>query len=165
LPVREYTAVELRAALRRFHGAELRLDSVVRLAADSAEALSEHEAFHLSLGGMKMLTPDVAEVLARRGRSLDLSGLKTMSEEVAVALSKHSGWLRLDGLESLSLEAAASLARHEHSLSLRGLECLPDDVAMALAGYTGLLTVSDQMRLTETARAQLMRGKGSVRFT
>jgi len=162
--VREYTANEFRAALKQLSGNQLLLDSIVRLAPDTAAVLLEHDALHLSLRGLRHLTPEVAAILAHRGGSLDLSGLREISDEAAAAIAGHSGWLALDGLENLSTAATDSLAKHEHSLSLCGLKAIPDDVAERLADYTGILTLPAAAAISEAGRATLASGLATMRF-
>jgi hypothetical protein len=153
--VRTYTAKEFRAALKRFRGTQLQLDSVVQLAPDTALVLLEHDVFHVSLGGLKTLTPEVAAILARRGGSLSFESLEQISDETAAALSAHSGWLSLDGVKSLSATAAASLVKHEHSLSLRGIREMSDAVAQSLCSYSGILRLSKSIGLSDASRAAL----------
>jgi hypothetical protein len=163
--VREFTAESFRAALKRFEGNQLLLDSIVRLAPDTAAVLLEHDAAHLSLGGLKQITPEVAAILARRGGSLDLHGLSELPPEVASALAHHSGWLALDGLQELSAEAAAAIVTHEHSLSLCGLRAISDDVAERLASYRGILTLNQNIDVSTAARQMLTSGCATIRFS
>jgi hypothetical protein len=162
--VREYTAEHFRAALKRFEGNQLLIDSIVRLAPDTATVLLEHDAVHLSLGGLKQITPEVAAILARRGGSLDLHGLTELTPNVASALAHHSGWLALDGLQGLSAEAASAIVKHEHSLSLRGLRAISDDVAKRLATYRGILTLRQNVTVSAAGRAMLTSGCATIRF-
>jgi hypothetical protein len=92
----------------------LLLDSVKEMSPEVARVLATHNG-HLSLGGIRQLSVDVAEALTK-GRpntdmtSLTLDGLFDLSPEIATALAQCRGPLSLSGLQSLSLETANALA-------------------------------------------------------
>ena len=74
---------------------------------------------YLSLGGLTSLSPEVAEILAKREGQLFLVGITTLSPELALALAKKpSGILYLSGLTTIPLKAAEALAGSDCSVSL-----------------------------------------------
>jgi len=95
----------------------------------------------LRLTGLKLLTPQVAGLLAQHEGGLFLDGLEALSPEVADALSqKKEGSLRrsftstlsLNGLTELSVETAVALSGHKGDLKLNGLHDLSAAAAEAL---------------------------------
>lgn len=135
--------MELPAArkLAQFSG-ELRLDGLISLSADEAEALSAFSGEELSLNGIKEIAESVAEILVQtRCDWLSLNGLTEISVGSAAILAKFKGSvLSLEGIASLSVETATALAGfaggYLHLFGLRNLEVL---AAEAMAEYEGAL--------------------------
>jgi hypothetical protein len=82
------------------------------------------------------LTPEIAELLAKRQGGLNLDGLHTLSPEAAKHLARCQGYLYLGDLETLSPEAAKHLAQHQGVLWLNGLDTISPEAAQYLAQKT-----------------------------
>jgi len=130
---------ETASALARFPG-NLRLNGLETVTPEVARILATH------------VTDEnwgVAELY-----SLLLDGLRSLSDESADALARYSGGLSLDGLERLSDEALRALAHHRgNALSFGRLVAMPDDVAAIFGSRTTRLFVP---RLREVSPAGMV---------
>lgn len=90
---------------------QLYLDGLTELSEEVARVLALHEWGCLRLNGLKCLTPDVADALARHRRHLLLNGLESITDEVAESLGKRRCALSLDGVNTLTVRAARGLAQ------------------------------------------------------
>jgi len=131
---------------RRQDGAAsvLRIDNIVSLTPETAEALAAHEGV-LVLNDLTTLPPAVATSLAKRvGNSytsgtLVLNGLETLSTESAAALAAFTGELVLKAITELPPDTAAVLAKHPGRLHLTGLTKLNPETHAALQAHKNLL--------------------------
>ncbi|QDU92270.1 DUF1588 domain-containing protein [Lignipirellula cremea] len=108
-----------------------------QLTVEQAQKLAQGKSGRLLLDGLKTLSPETAQELARHDGWLSLNGLKEISDETAAAIGPHKGQLHLNGLAKISDDAAKSLAGHNGELSLNGLTSISDEAAKALAQHRG----------------------------
>ena len=135
------------------HRGILSLPSVRELTPETARALAGRNGVSLSLWGVKSITPEVAEELAKSQCGLTL-GLNAITPEVASALASLSAPLDLNNLQTMTPKVAKLLASNDKWLSLNGLTTLEPDVAEALAGHSGWLTLNGLESITpEVAEA------------
>jgi hypothetical protein len=134
------------------------LDSVTEISPEVARVLATHNG-HLSLGGIRQLSVDVAEALTK-GRpntdmtSLALDGVADLSPDAAAVLAQQDCPLSLNGVTGLSAAAAKALAGIDHQVSLKGLTALPPEVAGNLASGSASLDLSGLTEMNlEVARA------------
>ena len=142
------------------------------LAADDPILTNEHTS----------LTPQAAESLSARNRSLHLNGLSTLPAPVARVLASHTGFLYLNGLTGLdsatadilaghtgplrlnavtTIDAptAAALARHTGDLELLGLRSLSDEAALRIAKYNGVLRLNPAVECSTNAKDYMAQQK------
>lgn len=96
---------------------------------------------HLVIPDLKVLSPEIADILCQFPGDLLLDGVTEIDEDVAASLARHTceswracpGWIRgnvrpptltLNGVKELSDDAAAALAEHPGRIELRGLRKL-----------------------------------------
>jgi hypothetical protein len=93
------------------------LNDVRHITASVAAILATHRAGELSLGGIKLLTEDVAQELVKHP-TLCLDGVTSVTDRMAAILATHSGAvLSLKGLKNLSGTGLAKL-RENPSIEL-----------------------------------------------
>jgi hypothetical protein len=105
----------------------------------------------LELSNLRVLSPQVAELLTRSSGTLELNGLISLSPESATALSQPDAFLELDGLSELPLDTALALITptSPRALSLRGLTAINDDVAERMGQHVGYLGLSGLELITD----------------
>ena len=164
----------------------LELDGLTELPVETARALiTPTSPRMLSLGGLRGISDEVAEIMGRHDGYLRLSGLETITDRqvellsasrgflglsgmeeltptAAAAFGRHQGVLVLNGLTSLSPNAAEALANHGQFLRLDGLQLIPDEVAAALARHRGPLGLHGVIRLSDRAAEALARHEGTL---
>lgn len=127
------------------HWGEISLPLLKEIPVEIAQLFTSHRG-KLCLDGLITLQQETAEALSNhQGWALSLNGLGNLSDACALALGRHTGDLHLDGLVSLTVAAAEGLARHPGgcNLSMRGLTSLSDDGARALAEHPGELSLQN----------------------
>ena len=121
------------------------LNGLTSLSAESAGALVRNGVAKatLSLGGLRDISTEVAEVLGDYKGPLFLHSLAELTPLAAKAVAKHRGTLILNGLASMSEEAAAALGKHAGgALQLNGIRELTPATARGLASHGGDLFVN-----------------------
>jgi cytochrome c5 len=105
----------------------------------------------LELGHLRVLTPQVAELLGRSGRPVELNGLTSLSPEAAAVLSQPDAFIELDGLTDLPLDTALALITpaSPRALSLCGLKGINDETAELMGRHNGHLMLSGLDTLTD----------------
>ena len=142
--------------------APLRLHAIARVSPDVAGILAGHSGGVLSLGGLRRLDREIAEVLARHTGQLLLDGVRELDADAAEALAGHRGGLSLNGIETIDIRSAGMLALHRGRLSLGGLRRLDTDVARALAQHGHELHLDGIPRLVPESAAILARHAGPL---
>lgn len=115
----------------------------------------------LRLNGLKSLSPETASELARYQGDLWLGGLRELTPAVAEALSGFQPQSRydrlyLDGIRRLTPEAARKLAPFSATLSLAGLDTISPELAEALLEVRGRLHLPRVRRLSAKAAEILL---------
>jgi len=82
---------------------------IAELSLEQARALAARRYAVLDLGGVKSLSPEIAETLAMFTGKKSLEGLTALTPDVADSLAKQKDDLYLIGLTTLSDEAAKVL--------------------------------------------------------
>jgi len=82
------------------------------LTVDQAEKIVADTDWVLRLPAIRVLAPDVAQVLARHKGDLVLPGLRKIPADVALGLAQHKWRLYLNGCRSLDVPAARNLVMH-----------------------------------------------------
>jgi hypothetical protein len=141
--------------------AEADAPSVMEQTVEQAIALSGTQGI-LELSNLRVLTPQIAELLGRFGKPIRLNGLTSLSPEAAVALSQPDALIELDGLADLPLDTATALITPTgpRSLSLRGLKGVNDETAELMGRHNGHLTLSGLRALTDRQVELLAKHRG-----
>ena len=118
---------------------ELTIEQAVKLAGTQGD---------LELSQLRVLSPQVADLLTRCTGAISLNGLTSLSPEAAASLSQPDAVIELDGLTELPLDTAIALITptSPRALSLRGLVAVSDEIAELMGhhvGYLRLLGLSD----------------------
>jgi|694.fasta_scaffold147218_2 hypothetical protein len=124
--------------LNRFPGVLL-LQGLTTLSDDMLVALEGFNGGCLGLGGVTVLSPDLAKRLATtfRTKLLSLDDVTKLSPEAARALAGFPGSVSLDGLTELSPELIRALGDLK-KWSLKGVTSLsPEAAAALLEGFSG----------------------------
>jgi hypothetical protein len=124
------------------------------LAADDPILTNEHTS----------LTPQAAESLSARNRSLHLNGLSTLPAPVARVLASHTGFLYLNGLTGLDSDTADILAGHTGPLRLNAVTTIDAPTAAALARHTGDLELLGLRSLSDEAALRIAKYNGVLRL-
>jgi cytochrome c5 len=105
----------------------------------------------LELNHLRVLSPQVAELLARSSTVFELNGLTSLSPESAATLSQPDVTLELDSLTDLPWDTARALITptSPRSLSLRGLTGINDEVAELMGQHGGFLRLSGLSTVTD----------------
>ena len=153
LPVRGFVIVAVFAASRvaaPSFAAEAVAPSVTELTVDQAIALDGSQG-DLDLDHLRVLSPEVAEVLACRGGAITLNGLTSLSPETAEALSQPDLMLELNGLVDLPVATALRLfdADPPRGVTLDGLVGVNDEVAEILGRCRGYLRLASLETVTD----------------
>ena len=154
---------KLATRLPNLRAASLSLDGIRDVSREAAQFLARLRG-DLCLYGMTNLSNEAAKALAEHELSIFL-GVKSLSDEAAAALAGHKGDLSLDHLMSLSdspghIALAQKLAQVGESLSLCGLKSIGDAAARALANHDGDLYLDALESLSEEAAQSLAEHKG-----
>ena len=112
----------------------------------------------LDLSHLRVLAPQVAELLGSSGNTIMLNGLTSLSPESAAALSQPDAFLELNGLTELPLDTARALITPTtpRTLSLLGLTAIGDEVAEIL-GETKAATRAREKTAVTAFRAAASR--------
>ena len=124
------------------------------LAADDPVLTNEHTS----------LTPQAAESLSARNRSLHLNGLLTLPAPVARVLASHTGFLYLNGLTGLDSDTAGILAGHTGPLRLNAVTTIDAPTVEALARHTGGLELLGLRSLSDEAASRIAKYNGVLRL-
>ena len=138
---------EVAEELARYAGdvslSELQALTSVRL----ANKLAGQANTYLSLPCLRQLSPAVATALAEYSGELriadslyDEGGLRDLSDDVAEALARHRGGLQI-GVRSLQPHAAKALAVHEGELCIHVPEEVPEQVREVLRAHAGTVVI------------------------
>ncbi len=139
----------------------LSLGGLKGISDELAELMGQHVGY-LRLPGIETLTDRQAELLARHRGFLTLSGLEQLSPRAATALGQHFGMLVLNGVKSLTPETAAGLSPHTQFLRMDGLETISDEVAAVLGRHKGPLGLHGISSLSDAAAESLAQHKGPL---
>ncbi|MCY2973034.1 MAG: hypothetical protein NTW52_00010 [Planctomycetota bacterium] len=135
------------------HDAWLILRSLATIDVESAALLAKHKQW-LSLDGLKLMTPQIAEALGHYdGDKLDLNGLKSLEFEVAkrLANAKCAAGIYLNGLKEVSPDIIQALANGNSTLSFQGLEFIDTSCEQALDDAEKKLRAMGKMMLWQKA--------------
>lgn len=138
-------------------------DTVTSLTPDLAKTLARVRG-PLNLRMLRLLTPEVAGILATHDGDLHFPAIQEMSTDAAFAFSRHSFDLTLNGLKTLSPATAQALATHRGPLQLAGLADLGEDIAAALATHREWLSMDGLRSLQERAVRFLVRHEGDMQL-
>lgn len=124
--------------------------SVTELTVEQAIALADTQG-DLELNSLRVLSPQVAELLARSNTVFELNGLTSLSPESAAALSQPDAIIELDSLTDLPWDTACALITptSPRSLSLQGLTGINDEVAELMGRHAGFLRLSGLRAVTD----------------
>jgi len=142
------------------------VSSVTRLTLEQAiESAGDHG--DLDLSHLRVLSPDVADLLGSSGNTVMLNGLTTLSPEAAAALSQPDTVLELNGLAELPWDTARALITptSPRSLSLAGLTGLNDELAEIMGRYEGHLRLAGIETLTDRQAELLATSRGYLGLT
>lgn len=156
------TQEEAIVALLRQPYQHLSLGGLKKLSPAALEAIAQSSG-SLALGGIRALSVDDARALARHsGGPLYLPSLKAIPDDALAALAVHQGGLGLDGLPILSAAAATALVGRDGYLSLRGLRGVDAELAATLARHHGFLVLDGVTNLPDTVALTLAKHKGGL---
>lgn len=128
-------------ALAEFRG-EMLILGLKSLSPDVAEALAKSQAANVWLHSVTSVSPEAAEAIVKLRGHLFLTGLaKLDSVSLAEKLAARPGALCFPYLTTISPEIAAALAKNQQSLTLAGLTDVSLDVQEKLAGTVGGLSL------------------------
>ena len=139
----------------------LSLGGLKGISDELAELMGQHIGY-LRLPGVETLTDRQIELLSRHRGFLTLSGLEPLSPRAARALGQHVGMLVLNGVKSLTPETAAGLSSHTQFLRMDGLETISDEVAAVLGRHKGPLGLHGISSLSDAAAESLAQREGAV---
>ena len=124
--------------------------SVTELTVEQAIALADTQG-DPELNSLRVLSPQVAELLARSNNVFELNGLTSLSPESAAALSQPDAIIELDSLTDLPWDTACALITptSPRSLSLQGLTGINDEVAELMGRHAGFLRLSGLRAVTD----------------
>lgn len=134
----EMVADDTARALSKHKGG-LRLNGLTKLSDTALQSFSTFTGWILCLDGLPTISAKAAAMLSRQQADLNyngglsLHGLKDISTDVAESLARYRGRLFLRGVEEISDRAAKALAAHKGHLSLESLKSLSDRAAEWLA--------------------------------
>jgi len=105
----------------------------------------------LEFNHLRVLSPQVAQLLGSSGNPVMLNGLTTLSPESASALSQPDTVLELNGLAELPLDTARGLITPTapRALSLLGLAAIGDETAEIIGSHIGHLRLSGLVDVTD----------------
>lgn len=124
--------------------------TVTELTVEQAVALAGTHGT-LELSHLRVLSPQIAELLSCSGNPLLLNGLTSLSPESAALLSQPDAVLELDSLTDLPWDTACALITptSPRSLSLRGLTGINDELAERMGQHSGYLRLSGLETVTD----------------
>ena len=128
------------------------------LTPQAAESLSARNR-SLHLNGLSTLPAPVARVLASHTGFLYLNGLTGLDSATADILAGHTGPLRLNAVTTIDAPTAAALARHTGDLELLGLRSLSDEAALRIAKYNGVLRLNPAVECSTNAKDYMAQQK------
>ena len=155
--------------------ATLKLNGLKKLSEEEAAALAKFTGSQLHLGGLKVLSPEVAHSLAGFSDFLSLDGLNSINEETAGILAQYKssvvtpqgdfkwyarGALALGGLEEISPGVAYELTRLDDELNL-DLKTVCPRVARELAKFKGSLLLTGLEKISTDAAKWLATSEAS----
>jgi hypothetical protein len=150
LPLSVTVMITALVACEALCAAEVDGPSVTELTIEQATELAGRHG-DLDLDHIRVLSPQVAELITRSSGTLELNGLTSLSPEAAAALSQPDAFLELDGLTELPLDTALALITptSPRALSLRGITAINDEVADRLGQHVGYLGLSGLELITD----------------
>jgi hypothetical protein len=148
---------EIADILRKYRGL-LYLDAIDSLDEASANALSKHKGYALSLNGLHHVDANVAKALGKYKGRLRL-GVDSLTDDEAKALSSYKGQcLVLSSLDSLTDQAADHFSRCPAAISFAGVKRLSVTAASKFLSHKGPLYF-DLSGLPEDVQAILRKHK------